>query len=112
MGRNDGLVETEHVIQSLQRHWYPSPNVLVSVVGSLGVLDLLTHLSPQHLVWFDINPHAVAYGQLYVELIRNSPGPQEFLSAIFCRDARRFEAAHGQITHRNQDAFLETPENR
>ena len=110
MGKNDGLMEIQHMLMSLERHGFPqNPDVLASVVGSLAVVDMLQVLSPKRLLLFDVNPDAVAYGKLMLELIEMSENPQDFISAIFSRDARGFELFNGPISASNQHKFLEQP---
>ena len=47
MGKNDGLMEIEHMLLSLQRHDYPpTPDMLASVVGSLAVIDMVRASRP------------------------------------------------------------------
>ena len=52
------------------------------------------------------NPCAIRWGQLLVELLKLSDSPESFISRLFARDARRFQAAEGPLSWRYQQLYL------
>lgn len=74
-----------------------SPVRVVSVVGGLTGLDLAAQSAFElgELVLFDVNPYAVEFARLVVELILLSGSPDEYVARVMGRRARR----NGRITN-------------
>lgn len=106
---NDPPGELLHIVLTLVRAKLLNVGQLVSVVGSMTVLNFLTALSPAAIHFFDMNPCAVAWGKMLCELISVSESPQVFISRLFARDVRVFEEEHGKLVCFNQEQFLQEP---
>ncbi|CAL1126622.1 unnamed protein product [Cladocopium goreaui] len=115
---NDPPGELLHIILSLVR-WGRSADAfnveqLVSVAGSLTAVNLLMVL-PQvkHIHFFDMNPCAIAWGKMLIELIKASRSPQHFISQLFARDVLTFEEQQGfPLRCSNQQEYLQQPISR
>eukprot|EP00930_Biecheleria_cincta_P034027 TRINITY_DN23555_c0_g1_i2.p1 TRINITY_DN23555_c0_g1~~TRINITY_DN23555_c0_g1_i2.p1 ORF type:complete len:311 (-),score=27.31 TRINITY_DN23555_c0_g1_i2:214-1146(-) len=106
---NDPPGELLHIVLTLAKANLLQMGQLVSVVGSMTVLNLLTGLSPTAIHFFDMNPCAVAWGKMLCELVLVSECPKVFISRLFARDVKVFEEEHGILSCLNQDIFLQTP---
>lgn len=67
-----------HVGDALQVSFPCQVEHYVSVVGSMNALNFLTAIRPKQIHFFDLNPAAVSWGKLLVELVRASASPQDF----------------------------------
>ncbi|CAJ1382402.1 unnamed protein product [Effrenium voratum] len=107
-GANEPWGETLHDIFTLIAHKFTQVEHYVSVVGSMNALNFLTAIRPKQIHFFDLNPAAVSWGKLLVELVRASASPQDFVSRLFARDLQGFE--EGQVlSPASQEAFLQLP---
>ena len=100
--------EMLHIILSLVRARMTEVDQLLSVAGSMTSLNLLTALRPRQIHFFDMNPCAIAWGKMLLELIAASNSRQEFMSQLFARDLLAFEQTHGGLTYLNQHQYLAT----
>ncbi|CAJ1398197.1 unnamed protein product [Effrenium voratum] len=108
LGFNDPPGEMLHIILSLVRARMTEVDQLLSVAGSMTSLNLLTALRPRQIHFFDMNPCAIAWGKMLLELIAASNSRQEFMSQLFARDLLAFEQTHGGLTYLNQHQYLAT----
>jgi len=87
-------------------------HTFASVVGGFSGLNFLSHsnLHPQNIVLFDINPFAVEYAQLFIELVLMSEGPADLIGRIFNRSVTAFEQENGTpLNCKNQEQYLSRP---
>lgn len=78
----------DHVLRNVETLGTEGPTEVESyatVVGGLSGLNYLTVLRPRQLLFFDLNPSALAYARLIVELVAMSRSPAEFISRVFRR---------------------------
>ncbi|CAJ1364106.1 unnamed protein product, partial [Effrenium voratum] len=108
-GANEPWGETLHDIFTLIAHKFTQVEHYVSVVGSMNALNFLTAIRPKQIHFFDLNPAAVSWGKLLVELVRASASPQDFVSRLFARDLQGFEAEGQVLSPASQEAFLQLP---
>lgn len=106
---NDPYGEILHNVFTLTRAGFLEVDRFVSVVGSLTALHLLVALTPRVIHFFDMNPCAVVWGKMLLEVISVATTPQEFISRIFARDVASFEEKRGKLSHVNQAEFLAQP---
>ena len=59
---------------------------LVSAVGGLYGLNLISLWRPREITFFDINPHATAYFELIRKVFAASSSKQNFLDRLSCQD--------------------------
>jgi len=99
--------EAVHIVDTLLARQFTHVDSFTSVIGSFHALHLLVAIQPKHLSFFDMNPEAVVWGQMQVELIQMSASPQEYISRLFARDVSSFEKTSGKLTYLNQQKFME-----
>eukprot|EP00746_Dinoflagellata_sp_MGD_P129911 gnl/MRDRNA2_/MRDRNA2_63960_c0_seq1.p1 gnl/MRDRNA2_/MRDRNA2_63960_c0~~gnl/MRDRNA2_/MRDRNA2_63960_c0_seq1.p1 ORF type:complete len:842 (+),score=129.91 gnl/MRDRNA2_/MRDRNA2_63960_c0_seq1:1-2526(+) len=117
MGQNEPFGELEHILFSLEKanrqnnleSVEMNPDIFMSAVGSMTFLNILADISPKQLVLFDANPHALKYCEMFIEVIKLSETPEEFISNVFGRSVISFKKEHGSLTAANQEKFLSQP---
>jgi len=82
-----------------------------TVVGGLSGLNYLLALRPRRLVFYDLNPTALSYARLVVEMIALASSPQDFISRVFARSVKRFLTTTGEseLTAASQKRYLAQP---
>ena len=80
-----------------------------TVVGGLSGLNYLLSLEPADIVFYDVNISAVDYAKFIVELINISSSHDDFITRVFCRSVKNFEAQRGKLRVENQDEYLKIP---
>jgi len=105
---SDPWYDVVHSAKSLARTLdHGVVDTFVSVVGGLSSFNYLLFLEPKRIEFFDVNPHALRYGKMIVELIGISQTREEFISHLFSRSLTAFEQAGGKLSVRNQLSFLQ-----
>jgi len=92
-------------IQSLS---LPQIDTYASVIGGFSGLNFLLNLTPRRrIILFDVNPHAVEYCKLLVELVRMSSSHLNFISRVFNRSADAFELeTNHELNFKTQEIYL------
>lgn len=85
---------------------------VVSVVGGLSILHLLSNFAPGQLhsiTWFDINCHALDQARLTLELLQVSQSREEYITNIFGRSLQEFLLSNSlrELTVDNQERYME-----
>lgn len=65
----------------------------IGIVGGLASLNFIERLQPSTILLVDLNPAQVEYGRCVVELIKQTPTRDAFVSAFFSRPFLADEAA-------------------
>lgn len=104
----------DRVMSNLERVRHelaPAVDTYATVIGGLSGLNYLTALTPKQIVFYDINPVALGYARLMVELIGLSASPRDFISRVFSRPVADFLTQSGapDLTVANQERYLACP---
>jgi len=74
-----------------------------SVIGGFSGLNYLLELhEPKRIILFDVNPYAVSYCRLFVELIQIASSHTNLMARIFGRTIPK----EMELSHHNQDEYL------
>ena len=57
----------------------------VTVVGSMSGINMLRHVKPRALLFFDINPESLIYAKLFTDILNISSSRLDFISRMFGR---------------------------
>jgi FkbM family methyltransferase len=95
----------------LRREIAPSVDTYATVIGGLSGLNYLTALTPKRILFYDINPVALDYARLMLELIGLATGPRDFMSRVFSRKVEHFldDIGEPELTVSNQERYLAHP---
>ncbi len=106
--RMDRVIGNVNALKSLASR---SIDTYATVIGGLSGLNYLLSVEPKNIKFFDINPEAIKYAKLIVEIISISKNPRDFISRIFSRSVDSFlnQCGFKELTCENQDAFLKRP---
>lgn len=98
-------------LNRVRRELAPAVDTYATVIGGLSGLNYLTALTPKRIIFYDINPIALDYARLIVELIRLTTSPQDFISRVFSRAVIDFlsETGESDLTVGNQEHYLSRP---
>jgi|GEM_PF-1989945 tetratricopeptide (TPR) repeat protein len=108
-GITDGLNNINDNINLLTKHNIVNIDRFYSVCGGGTWLHYLSILEPKKIVLFDINPYAIQYTRLLVELITISPTKEQFIQNIYCRNINTFISKYGELNFFNQFKYLSMP---
>lgn len=106
LGITDDLGSIEQNISDLKKNKIDKIDDFYSVCGGGTWLHYLSTLSPEKLILFDINPFALEYTKLIVEIIGISNSREEFISRIYSKSLSKFENEHGVLNFNNQFIYL------
>lgn len=113
LGSDTAYGELLHTMYTLIGNNYTHVDHFVSVVGSFTALHYLSVVEPKAITLFDMNPKAVQWAQMQVELIKMSKTPEELITRLFCRDVAEFEKKkRAKLTYLNQEEFMSQPKSQ
>jgi len=77
-------------------------DTFATVIGGFSGLNYLLDMDPKRIILFDVNPHAVEYSKMMVQIISISSSPKDYISRVFSRTV----PADLDLSCETQDQYL------